>query len=451
MRTIILCLSLFSFTISSFGQEVTLSADTNLHGGVALGGITPTGSGTRGAPWVYSFTSGGLDLNGYKLYSQNQPNNSESITLNLGGEDITGGGSIETFAGESQYRQYRASGFITITNVGSVTCHLINSKCDPQSIKKDYYSYAGQVKIGSAADPAGNVTVGNIHAHADRNWPMQAGTGDEVLIYSTGDVLIESGGVVGDILTRQFTEGDGNEPPSHDGQNGIKIRHGGTFKARSVDARHAGEQNSNDHGYEIILNGDYFGNGISGSCTVSNLMNQFGEHDGAYDYQYGIPNDPIKVLNYTSVHVQGDINGSSEDYWDGTAGSDLFITNITGDITIDGTITLNSTDSHASDGTMTLQTTGSGAIRVNDLNLTNLVAKFDSASGVSYVDGVLSNFAGANDPRLRAPSGQTVFYQQDQNPSLGGLTYGLVDLDGTGGAGGELKPEAPQGTVVIFK
>ena len=51
---------------------------------------------------------------------------------------------------------------------------------------------------------------------------------------------------------------------------------------------------------------------------------------------------------------------------------------------------------------------------------------------------------------LRVPSGQVIRYLPAQNPALNGASYTLANMEGTVGAGGQLKPVS-RGTVVTFQ
>jgi hypothetical protein len=98
-----------------------------------------------------------------------------------------------------------------------------------------------------------------------------------------------------------------------------------------------------------------------------------------------------------------------------------------------------------------LRTTVDGSIYVNDLDLTNMLyASFNAASGKNYIQGTLDNFSDGS-TQVRCPDGHTVYYQEDQNPSLSGQTYALADLSGLSENGGELMPEPAVGTVFVIK
>lgn len=127
------------------------------------------------------------------------------------------------------------------------------------------------------------------------------------------------------------------------------------------------------------------------------------------------------------------------------------ITGIVGNIQIMGAIDMHNgtaaTDAY--DGVLHL---AGVTVAVNDLDLENVaVAKFDSAGGVSYINGSLSNFTGNDDPVLLAPQGQYIVYDPALNPELTSPPYQLRDLTGVSGTiGGLLLPPIPKGTLLTI-
>lgn len=138
-------------------SQVTLTADDELTQGADLGtagtsppDISPTsGDGSRGSPWLYEFnpahvpTPGGLDMAGYKVYTQNNPDleepsgkwygktiyRSDSIKLDLGGWSISGAGTtgIQTYW-SSGLRKH--PGTVTIANADGVEMGGIDTHSD---------------------------------------------------------------------------------------------------------------------------------------------------------------------------------------------------------------------------------------------------------------------------------------------------------------------------------
>ena len=68
-----------------------------------------------------------------------------------------------------------------------------------------------------------------------------------------------------------------------------------------------------------------------------------------------------------------------------------------------------------------------------------------------FIDGVLTNFVGEADTRLRTPPGKKIMYDPEINPQLSNTVFRLPDLGGTPMTGGFLFPISPAGLVVIFR
>ena len=64
--------------------------------------------------------------------------------------------------------------------------------------------------------------------------------------------------------------------------------------------------------------------------------------------------------------------------------------------------------------------------------------------------GVLTNYTGTNDLRLRTPVDQKIYYNYEANPALARQIYDLPDLSGSAG-GGKLAPIPDPGTVIFLK
>jgi hypothetical protein len=64
--------------------QVTLSEDADINNGAPLAGLTRSGGdGSTGNPYVYTFTTGGLNLNAFKAFTD-AAGVKDSFTLNLG-------------------------------------------------------------------------------------------------------------------------------------------------------------------------------------------------------------------------------------------------------------------------------------------------------------------------------------------------------------------------------
>lgn len=416
--------------------EVTLSADTDLDGGAALGSITQSGGdGSRLDPWVYAFTpsGGGLDLGAFKLYTDESGTgsvDSHSIKLDLGGESITGNSGVVSLSTYSGPGNGADSGYLYLVNVGSISVGTIDTSGEAHQHYSSS-STAGQIIIGEAtgtgAGPAGSIRADNLYAHQRtvfaESTAAEDGYGNDVTIYSSGDVLIQTdGGTGGVIQTYSYRQTAGD----------VYIYHDGSFRAARIDARSTGRQTAGAEGREITLNGDYLNNGASGTFEVGDLWNAYARTS------YGDPNYDITVSGYLSVLVTGTIDGSHASAVSDGYGSDVSITGITGDITIEGTIDLNAAYGDSRDGTLTIATSG-GTIRLNGGLDMDRVRWAHLAAGPStvYIEGILANFNILNpiDGELDETNGGTIYYDSTvpENAYLDGQTYALF-------SGGSLAP-----------
>jgi len=451
-RTMVLVCVLVLAGAAAHAAEVTLGANADLDGGANLGSIAQSGGdGSRGNPWVYGFTpgSGGLDLGSYKVYTdQTLPSSvdSDSFKLDLGGERVVGNSGVTAFSTYSGPGAGADSGYLYLVNVGDIACGTIDTSGEAN---KHYStsSTAGRIYIGEAtgtgAGPAGNIRVDNLYAHqrtvyAESN-AAEDGNGNNIYIYGSGDVLIEtSGGTLGVVQTFSYRETSGL----------VAIRHDGEFRAERVDTRAHGRQTSGGNSRSITLNGDYLGDGASGACTVNNLW-------AYYDRtSYGDPNEDITISGYTSLTV-GDVltYHSSAANWD-NYGGDVWVSGIEGDITINGTVNLNSAHSAAADGRLELECDGTIYLNAG-LDLSKMLyASFDPGPATTEIlDAIIGSDGnpadGTNIANLRTPFGDVIYYDPDPalNPALGGATFTLADLGGTAGLGGTLEPMGAGGMI----
>ena len=158
--------------------------------------------------------------------------------------------------------------------------------------------------------------------------------------------------------------------------------------------------------------------------------------------------------------------------WSGTdsdsRGGHLTITGITGDITLDGAISLDATDAGDShDGRLRLASDGmimlNSGLDCDKFKLPSSGYVFNAGSGDVFILGELANVDTDNATvnQLSAPAGVTVWYYPHFHPSapVSANQY-LFDndvhddrMDGawTLAGGGRLRPVLPHGTVVIFR
>jgi hypothetical protein len=322
---------------------------------------------------------------------------------------------------------------VRVTNVGDITIGKIATYNDANSQGgSGNYSPGGDIKIGTMVSPAGTVKIAGLESYSGGPTTGRGLAGD-ITVYATGDVLIQANSVPADIIaygSKCFTQPNGGD---------ILITHGGTFVARDINNR--GRSDNYASGGPITLTGD-----STGSCTIRDVVSTSPTGDGGN----------LTIRGYSSVNVRAiDLWTTSGYSARGYAGH-VTITNIAGDIAINGAIDMNSTLSAARDGILRLQC--NGEISVTNLDLTKVRYAVLDAGSISWVNGVLTGtngmpVAGLDDigTALRCPAGQQVRYWKKQNPDLGGDTIILADENGTPGAGGRLRAWPFSGLVVTFK
>ena len=427
---LVVCLAL---TLATSAHAATLDATTNLNAyppmPLATGGqnVSTNGSG------VYDFGDKdgngtrndsvdppGLDFGSYRLYTDNGSN----IILNLNGGDMTGTATItnlDTHCGVN-------AGAVVVTNVHDITI----GKIDTRFTVGNYISaYGGAITIGSAASPAGNVTIGGLESSG---YSWSGGSGGNVTIYG-GDVLIRHGTTNDDILSTSAMGLCGGT---------ILITSAGSFGVRDI--KTYGDTENYARGGDVTLIGT-----SSGTCTIRDIAT----------YTTRIAKGGlVTIRGYNSVSIRAiDTHGYKEIFsapWRGAG--NVTITNIVGDIAITGAIDLRTTEVPATYPSGYLNLQAGGNVTVSNLDLSKLsYAAFD-ANGASYITGLLTGTNGAAatgaadiGATLRTPSGKQIRYLKKANPALGGQSLTLADKGGTPGAGGRLRPWPSAGTVVIFK
>jgi hypothetical protein len=431
--------------------QVTLDTNTNLNDGAALGPIVKSGGdGSPANPCVYHFTAGGLNLDVFKVYTDTSGTVKKgSFTLDMGGYDLDGTGVV-AFSTACYYVGTVANdayGSIAVTNVGNVSLGGIDTQNTGGGW---YYGGGGDVKIGTATVPAaGNVRCSYINTRSSG----KGSYGGNVTIYGQGNVRIEdAAGTPGNIVTI------GERAAGSD----VTVYHRGLFAANTIDARTIVDDSGQDSG-NITLDGNW-NNGAtppSGSLAVSGDIRNNAGTPGS-----GFPNTgQIVIRGYSSVTVSNvctllhGVSNASR-----SPGS-CAITNIAGNIAINGLVDLRSDLCLTNSGKLLLQTTSASGGTITLGANTNhvfycdyvLYTTFRSGQGKSYIKGEV-RMPGATDTDkrnnvstyLKGNAGQTVYYNHKvaSNAWLGGGIYSL----GTDGSGtGFLAPIPTRGTVVWFK
>jgi MYXO-CTERM domain-containing protein len=420
-----------STAVAAPPHEVVLdTADDTLNAGDDLGnqntGATIAqsgGSGTKADPYVYAFTTGGLDTGAFKLMTDD----GTSYKLDLGGYDLDGDSGVVSLS-TSFYSFYAApTGDVVVENVGEVSIGGV----DTRARSSDREASSGSFRIGTSDDPAtGDVRIDYIDTTRATSAGGPAGN---VTIYGEGDVRIAtSGGTPGNLNV--YTTDRANS-------GSVYVEHDGSFVAATIDAQN--DSYTRDAG-SLTFNGDALGDGASGSFEVANL----------YAYQnrgsYGDDGGNITISGYQTVTVTGDIltYQTSDKQWN----TDPVAGNITisaeHEIQVVGKINANAARGASYDGVVSLTATGSSIVlgdpgnpgsELLDLDdMRNLL--FDCGSGESYIYDDIENWVEGSDKIRVANQGDIVYYSPVSNADLllGG-DNGVYELTG-GGIPGTLEP-----------
>jgi hypothetical protein len=243
-------------------------------------------------------------------------------------------------------------------------------------------------------------------------------------------VVVAAAGVAGDVLASSEYDDGGT----------ISIANDGAFSARNL-WTHAtdshGANNTDERGGPITVNGDALGNGPSGLFDANDLDTRY------VCSSYGRGAGSIVIGGYKGVVIRGSILANSNSSQPLCPGGNVTITNIAGDIDVQGTINLNAASGDSQDGALVM--TASGTITLASLDLSNVKSATLTAGNGAYITGSLTNFP-VGDPtsgRLDAPTNAVIHYRAKLNPDLRGNTYPLK-------SGGRLRSEV-RGTVVSLR
>jgi hypothetical protein len=396
---------------------------------------------------------GGLSMGGYYLrHNPGISGNSISLQFSLNGGDLLS-----------------SSGYISVDagrNIGGIWIHDVRDV-----LMGDGYLSAIDINAGQTTSTAGDIRIGQPdllarHVQINGITKSRIGTGTGgVFINGSGDVLIkDASGTPANIQVGETTT---TAPTGNDGNwSRLEVSHRGDFLANDIFAIFkAYESKTTSEQKAIRFDGWYLGAGAPlGSFEAKRIDTQSIVKIGA---SKAVNAPSIMIGNYASVSIQDVI----ADAWDGggsgnntgTSGS-LVISNIVGNISITGEISLNAeTAGITKDGILHLECGGSILLAGVDMSKVNH-ARLSATEGTS-VSGELLNFAVAGsgagteaDPvlttqtALRAPNGQTISYDPAANPTLDGKVYRVADLTGVAASGGLLMPaKENDGTVIIVR
>jgi hypothetical protein len=428
--------------------QVTLGANANLNTGANLGTLAKSGgTGTRADPYIYTFTTGGLDLGPYKAYTTvdaNEVNSNPfgtSFTLNMGGYGVVGLSGGKSLATEAD-AGWEGAGSIAITNVGDVAVGAI------ETYTAQSRSAAGAVQIGTLAARAGNIRTDRIYAHSlDTTDSGRPGT---VSLYGTTDVKIQtSGGVMDDINARSLY-------PVPGPITAIDVRNNGIFACRDllsyVTNSNTGNANADNNGAgSILLDG---GSGV-GSAQIRNIRTSLETYNNSWMGSAG----DVTIRGYAGVTVSNIYTRwqSTASTFNGITSADhaghVSITNITGSIVVIGMIDMSkngattvSTGSFPVPGQLRLFCGGTNIL--TSLDLSKMAYALLDSGGTNYINGLLSGVNGlaasnltSIGTALRTPTNEIIYYLVSQNPGMSDQTLRLANLAGTAGAGGTLVPD----------
>jgi hypothetical protein len=418
--------TVFAFTLTST-QDADGTATLN---GTSGETIAPTG----GVYYWSASPSDDLNLDAYYLRSTNRT----TMTLDLLRNSVKGriyGTNATSLSTYTTVGAAVVNGGVVITNAGDISAGGIDTRIAGWNDQA-----CGHLVIGSASNRVGNVRLNYLYTGGA--WTYQRpGT---IAIYGSGSVKIQNqdtdaGSTRGNIVATCFGAGQGHARKS------ILIRHNGAFRAGDIDA-HVDADNA-PATLDITLDG---GGGGALDVTGFKTYSTYGSGWGAYGGDVTVSNYDGVTISNLDTHVMTTAL---------TAGNVSIASGITDDILITGTIDLSAAGSTNSSGALELATIAGSRLGIRIGSTTNHVfdlakcryARFHSASHKSYITGIVTNFSGANDPRLRAAAGQFISYNPAVNPGLGGRTYQLCDPAGNPDSGGQLCPPIAMGTVVTFR
>ncbi|MGQ9662220.1 MAG: hypothetical protein ACUVWX_07785 [Kiritimatiellia bacterium] len=271
---------------------------------------------------------------------------------------------------------------------------------------------SGSFTIGHWSDPAGSIRIDFIRTGCYYNKFYSRGNGGAVNIYGNSYVrIMDAWGNLGDIITWSY---------GYDG-GGVTLIHDGEFVVRNINAESGSAWSGGAKPVRLTLDGDLLGDGPSGMCYISGYIT-----NAQTRCAYGANGEILTIRGYTNVTILGNIssfNATPNAY----NAANIYITNITGDITIWGAIDANAANGDTLDGDLKLWC--SGTIRLDGLNLSRVKTAQLYANGHSYIrrDLLLPYFPVSQlTSKLDAKTGQRIYYAfWPNNLYLGGATYNL--------------------------
>lgn len=340
--------------------------------------VNRTGDGSSGDPWTFSFSVlpdvALVDLGPHMLYCEDSPSDPRTFVFDFAGTNAVGtaGTGIRTYKGTEK----RHGDHVKIFNFNDIAIGGINTR-QTRTSGGTAARNAGDVVVGETV-PAGSIRVAFVHTQADNN----AGNAGHFTVLGNGDVLISDGEASGDILT--YTDSSGE-----DRVGDVTVVHAGDFLARNIKVWtrcSSGNDTGSPHlkrSGRIVLDG-----GSAGGDAVVEGDIQTMHPSTSRNSQQSF----IVIRNYDNVLIKGDVLAQYDvDRFNNTRSTDLTITNITGNIDLQGQVNLWASAVAGNDGQMRLAC--DGVITLASLDLSKVdYAALSSGSGRSVIEGELLNF-----------------------------------------------------------
>ncbi|MCX8108437.1 MAG: hypothetical protein N3G20_06500, partial [Verrucomicrobiae bacterium] len=397
-----------AFDVSAGGNRQVDGRPLVADGGTET--IIPTGSGTTTSPWIYDWDNidgGGNDASDHLILGNSRLWTTNHSAAGLGSfalklRNANGKGNILGNSGVIALATTNATalganpatvGSITLSNVNHIAIGGIDTSRRSTSTSTPGGN-SGHITIGHPLDRAGDVRIDFIRTGAHLRTYSRGNAGN-VTIYGNSYVkIMNSSGVLGDIIA--WTIG-------YDGGR-ITINHDGDFMVRHINAESGGGWSGGARGRWVRLSGDALKNGANGMCYIAGSIT-----NAQTRAVYGANNENVDIEGYTNVFIAGGIysyNATPSAY---TAGN-IYITNITGDITIGGPIHANAANGDTRDGDLKLWCTGT--IRLDSLDLSIVKTAQLYGNNHSWIKRDLTFFPVATpaNGELDAKAGQRIYY-----------------------------------------
>ncbi|MBA4386810.1 MAG: hypothetical protein C0404_02445 [Verrucomicrobia bacterium] len=406
------------------------------NGSITNGGLL--GTTQNGQPGSIIATNvSGVDVSGISTVCSN-----DGAAWTVGSVIVTGQDSGSLNVGPSGVQTYYTRGGNS-GRAGDVYLQYFNSVTIGGSVGAwQGQRYSGSISIGTPAHPIGGAITVN-GAVATFSGSAEEAQGAPISLYANGPVSV---GELRSAISRSLN--------AQNAGCAITVSCRGAFNCGGI----TNGVDRNAALTSVSINGtDSSGAFASGAIDAHRTCFQGGA------------GTPVSITNFASVTINGDIRTDVSACYQGPwSGGNLTVSNITGNVTIAGSIDLRGARENAgyslpthgnlnlsSSKSVTLSGLDMGKINVAMLdlgtkgtitsNLTSFVTNWVSGGGT-----VASPYV-TTQQMLRVSSGKRLYYNKNAstNSYLDGKTYQLADLAGVAGNGGLLTPTLSKGTVYI--